>query len=199
MNGIDKITARIEADAVAEAAALAQETQSRCAQIAADAEKQAQERYWLRVREGMKSVEDRAARLASTADMEAKKSILAFKQETVASAFDAAKAQLLSMPKAEYAAFLADKAAAASVSGDEELIFNAKDRESCGADVTAAANAALAAAGKTAALTMAAETGDFCGGLIVRRGSVTTNCTVDALLEQARETMAGEIAALLFG
>lgn len=199
MNGIDKITARIEADAVAEAAALAQETQSRCAQIAAEAEKQAQERYWLRVREGMKSVEDRAARLASTADMEAKKNILAFKQETVASAFDEAKKQILAMPKTEYAAFLADKAAAASVSGDEELIFNAKDRESIGADVTAAANAALAAAGKTAALTMAKQTGDFSGGLIVRRGSITTNCTVDALLEQARETMAGELAVLLFG
>jgi len=199
MNGIDKITARIEADAVAEAESLRLETEAQCAQIAADAEKQAQDRYWLRVREGVKSVEDRSARLAGTADMEAKKSVLSFKQETVASVFDAARQKLLSMSEEDYVRFLSDKAVEASSSGDEELIFNAADKERFGAAVTAAANAALASAGKSAGLRISSETGDFAGGVIIRRGRITVNCTVDALVDQARTSMAAEVAALLFG
>ena len=198
MNGIDKITARIEADAAAEAAAAAQEAASQCAQIRAEAEKQAQERYWARMKQGVKAVEDRSARLASTADMEARKNILAFKQETVASVFDAARRELLSMPKADYIRFLTDKAAAAAVTGREQLVFNAADKKSTAEKVLAAANKALEKAGRTAELTIADDTGAFAGGLIVRQGSIETNCTVEALVEQAREDMAAEVAALLF-
>ncbi len=198
MNGIDKITARIESDAAAEAAVMAQDTESRCAQIRADAEKQAQEHYWARLKQGMKGIEDRSARLASTADMEARKSILAFKQETVVSVFDRAERELLSMPRADYIKFLTDKAVAASVTGREELVFNAADKKSVAEKVLAAANKALESAGKTAELTAADDTGRFAGGLIIRQGSIETNCTVEALMEQARENMAAEVAALLF-
>ncbi len=198
MNGIDKITARIESDAAAEAAVMAQDTESRCAQIRADAEKQAQEHYWARLKQGMKGIEDRSARLASTADMEARKSILAFKQETVVSVFDRAERELLSMPRADYIKFLTDKAVAASVTGREELVFNAADKKSVAEKVLAAANKVLESAGKTAELTAADDTGRFAGGLIIRQGSIETNCTVEALMEQARENMAAEVAALLF-
>lgn len=198
MNGIDKITARIEADAAAEAAVMAQDTESRCAQVRADAEKQAQERYWARMKRGMKAVEDRSARLASTAEMEARKNILAFKQETVVSVFDRAERELLSMPRADYIRFLTDKAVAASVTGREELVFNAADKKTVAEKVLAAANEALASAGKTAELTIADDSGSFAGGIVVRQGSVETNCTVEALMAQAREDMAAEVAALLF-
>ncbi len=198
MNGIDKITARIESDAAAEAAVMAQDTESRCAQIRADAEKQAQEHYWARLKQGMKGIEDRSARLASTADMEARKNILAFKQETVVSVFDRAERELLSMPRADYIKFLTDKAVAASVTGREELVFNAADKKSVAEKVLAAANKVLESAGKTAELTAADDTGRFAGGLIIRQGSIETNCTVEALMEQARENMAAEVAALLF-
>lgn len=198
MNGIDKITARIEADAAAEAAAATQEAAGECDRIRAQAEKAAQEHYWARMKQGVKAVEDRSARLAGTAGMEAKKTILAFKQETVASVFDAARKQLLSMPKAEYIRFLADKAATACTTGREQLVFNAADKKAVAEKVLAAANRAMEAAGKPAELTVADDTGNFAGGLIVRQGSIECNCTVDALVEQARENMAAQVAAVLF-
>lgn len=199
MNGIDKITARIESDAEAEAARTAQEAASECARIRAEAEKQAQQRYWERMRQGMKSVEDRAARLAGTAGMQAKKTILAFKQETVSSVFDTARERLLSMPKAEYTHFLAAQAVAACTTGREELVFNAADRKAVAEKVLAAANKAMERAGKSAELTIADDTGRFAGGLIVRQGSIEINATVDALVEQARQSMAAEVAEMLFG
>lgn len=198
MNGIEKITARIEADAVAEAAVILQEARAQCSQILSDADRAAQERYWERVREGMKSVEDRAQRLGRAADMEARKSVLAFKQETVSGVFDAVQEKLLSLPEEEYLAFLADKAAAASVSGEEEIVLNAKDRELLGEKLLQAANARLTAAGKKAGLTLAGETGDFLGGLILRQDNVSVNCTVDALVAQARGDLAADVAAKLF-
>ena len=44
MNGIEKITARIETDAVADAARIAEETKAQCEAIRAEGEKKAQER-----------------------------------------------------------------------------------------------------------------------------------------------------------
>ena len=62
MNGIEKITGRIEADAQEQAKAIAAEAEARCAEIRADYDKQAQDQYWARVRDGVKACEDRVQR-----------------------------------------------------------------------------------------------------------------------------------------
>jgi len=198
MNGIEKITARIEADAVAEAARTAKEAAERCAKIRADYEKQAQEHYWTRAKQGVKATEDRVQRLAKTADMEARKSVLAFKQEVVAQVFDRTMQKILSMDRAKYTEFLAAKASDASATGTEEIILNAADKKACGVQVVAAANQKLTAAGKKNSLILASETGEFQAGLILREGNVSVNCTAEALVEQARSELASEVAVVLF-
>lgn len=198
MNGLDKITARIETDAVADAARMAEQAQAQCGVIRAEGETRAQESYWKKVREGVKDTEDRVQRLAKAADMEARKSILSCKQKIVAEAFDKAEAKLRALSGDEYVEFLAGQAARAAVSGREELVFSAQDRESCGEKVVKRANALLAEAGKTGKLTLSAENGDFSGGVIVRDGSISVNCTIDALMTEARQNMASQAAAELF-
>ena len=106
--------------------------------------------------------------------------------------------RLLSMGSAEYAEFLASKAARASTTGSEEIILNAADRKAYGPQVVAAANRKLADAGKKSGLTLAGGTGDFQAGLILREGSISVNCTAEALVEQARSEQASEVAAVLF-
>lgn len=199
MNGIDKITARIVSDAAEEAAQAAQENAAECAKLRAESDKAAQEHYWACMKQGMKAVDDRAARLAAAAGMEAKKTILAFKQETVATVFDEARRKILSLPRADYIRFLTDKAVSVCATGREELVFNAADRDTVADEVVVAANEAMEKAGKPAELTVAAETGAFSGGLIARQGKVAYNCTVEALMEQARESMTSAVAQLLFG
>ena len=198
MNGIEKITARIEAEASADADRLAAETAARCETVRAEGEARAQEAYWRRLQEGVKAAEDRADRLAKAADMEARKSVLASKQTIVASIFDAAEAKLRALSGGEYVDFLAGQAARASSSGTEELILSAADREALGAKVLKAANERLAAAGKPAKLVLSPESGDFTRGLILRDGNITVNCTVEALMAQAREEQASAVAAELF-
>lgn len=198
MNGIDKITARIETDAVADAARIAEEAKTQCDEIRTEGEAKAQESYWRRVREGVKLTEDRVQRLAKAADMEARKSVLSCKQAIVSDAFERAEAKLRALSGDEYVEFLAGQAARASVTGGEEIVLSPQDRKKYGAKVVSRANARLTAAGKTARLTLAEDGGDFSGGLVLRDGDVSVNCTVAALMAQARQDMASRVAAELF-
>ena len=198
MNGIDKITARIETEAVADAARIAGEAKTQCEAIRAEGEKKAQEGYWEKVRQGVAAAEDRVQRLAKTADMEARKSVLSFKQSLVAEAFDKAEAKLNALKGDEYVSFLAALAARAAVTGTEEIVLSAADKAAYGPKVIAQANAALKKAGKTGALTLSAGEGKFARGLVCKQGSVSVNCTVEALMAQAREDMASDVAAALF-
>ena len=198
MNGLEKITARIEAEAVADAARMAEEAAAQCVAVRAEGEAKAQESYWRRVKDGTKAASDRADRLAKAADMEARKSILACKQAIVGEAFDKAEAKLRALTGDEYVDFLAGQAARAAVTGREEIVLSEKDRASVGEQTVKKANDLLRAEGKTAGLVLAAETGSFSGGLVLKDGNITVNCTLEALLGQAREEQAAAVAAELF-
>ena len=197
MKGIEKITARIEAEAAAEAARIEAEGKAKAEAIAAQGETRAQEQYRQKIQAGTKAVEDRSLRLAKAADMESRKSILAAKQDIVAEAFCRAEEALCAMSGEEYLALLASLAARASSEGTEEIVLAEKD-QSIGAKVASRANALLSQQGRTAKLTVSSRKGEFSAGLILTQGNISVNCTVEALMNQAREGMAAEVAAKLF-
>lgn len=199
MNGIEKITGRIEADARAEAAAITADANARCAEIRAEYDKKAQEMYWTKVRAGVKECEDRVQRMGRMAEMEARKSTLGLKQAMVGDAFDRALEMLCTMPREQYVAFLAKLAAQAAVSGTEALVFNGKDQQSCGADVVAAANAVLTQQGRTAKLVMSADTCAIRAGFVLRQGDIEVNCAVETLAELCRSELAAQVAEVMFG
>ena len=198
MNGIEKITGRIEADAQEQAKAIAAEAEAKCAEIRADYDKQAQDQYWARVRDGVKACEDRVQRMGRLAEMEARKSVLALKQEMVSASFDKACEMVVSLPQAQYIELLAKLAADAAVTGDEELVLNARDKAAVGQAVVKAANAKLEAKGVKAGLSLADTEGSFAGGLILHRGNIEVNCTAELLVELCREEMSATLAGVLF-
>lgn len=198
MNGIEKITAKLESEARAEIEAINAEAAAKCEEIKKEYEKKAQDEYWKRVQAGTKSVENRVERMASAADMEAKKSVLAFKQEMVSKAFDRAVENISGMPREEYIAFLAGQTAKAASTGTEELIFNARDRKEFGADAAKAANALLKKKGLAGGLTVSDETREIPGGLIVKQGDIEVNCSVDILVQLYRNELASQVAEILF-
>ena len=195
MNGIEKITARIESDARAEADAVLADAREKCEKIRADYDKKAQDEYWSLVRAGVKECEARVQRLGRTAEMEAKKSVLALKQSMVAEAFERAVEKVCSMPEKEYAAFLAALAARAADSGHEEIILSARDAH-LGDAVCAEANRLL---GSRGGLTVSAQTREMRGGLVLREGDIEINCAVDVLAEQYRYELASQVAEIMFG
>ena len=198
MNGIDRITDRIEADAREQAKAIIAEAEAKCAEIRKENEKKAQERYLQLIRNGTKDCESGLDRRKSAAEMDAKKSVLALKQDCVAEAFDMAKRRLADMPEDSYVGFLASLAASAAADGSGEIVLSARDRERCGKAVLERANAALAAKGLTPALTLAADSREISGGLILRQGGVEVNCSIEALVEALKGPMTADVARTLF-
>ena len=198
MNGIDRITDRIEADAREQAKAIIAEAEAKCAEIRKENEKKAQERYLQLIRNGTKDCESGLERRKSAAEMDAKKSVLALKQDCVAEAFDMAKQRLADMPEDSYVGFLASLAASAAADGSGEIVLSARDRERCGKAVLERANAALAAKGLTPALTLAADSREISGGLILRQGGVEVNCSIEALVEALKGPMTADVARTLF-
>ena len=198
MKGIEKISQRLVSDAQAEIDALNAETAEKREAILAEYRQKAQEAYDNRMQEGTVACEARIRRVRSTAETEARKAILAFKQEMVSDAFAAALKKLTELPRDEYVQFLATLAAKAASYGTEELVFNAKDAAAVGKDVAKAANSLLREKGMTGGLTVAEETREIPGGVIVRQGNIEVNCAVDTLVQMRRGELASQVAEILF-
>ena len=194
MKGTEKIIAHIQADAKAQADAILAQSELQCAEIRQRYEAQAKERYGEKIRQGVKACQDNIDSVERINQMEAKKSILALKQEMVSKSFEKACDMLTALPEEQYVALLAKLAAQAAVTGDEEIVLNARDKAAVGAAVVEKANS-LPPAGK---LSLSAATGDFAGGLILKRGSIEANCTIELLVELCRGDMSAQLAKVLF-
>ena len=195
MKGTEKIIAHIQADADAQAAEILARADARCAEIRETYEQKAKEAYAETIRAGVKENQDRLDSMERLANMEGRKAILALKQDMVARSFERAVEKLVALPEAEYVALLSKLAVGASVSGDEEIVLNARDKKAVGEKLVKAANDQLGGG----RLRLAGETGSFKGGLILRRGSIEANCTAELLVDLCREEMAAELAGVLFG
>ena len=194
MRGTEKILASIRTDAQSRADAILAEAQEQAAQIRAAYDKQAAEVYAEKLRAGTKLCQDALDSERRIAQMEAKKGVLAVKQEMVEESFALAAKELTRLPEAQYVDFLARLAVQAAVTGTEEIVLNARDRKAVGAAVVKAANARRPGS----RFTLSERTGSFDGGLILSRGSIEANCTLELLVDLVRGDMAVEIADTLF-
>ena len=227
MNGIEKITARIREDGQKEIDAVLAEARAQAAEITAKAQAEAKAAAAEVLAQGRRAAAEREDRLASTAQMECRKAMLAAKQDVIEEAFQAAHKKLLELPSEQYVALLAELAAQASVTGKEKLVFSPSHRSQVGKAVVMAANKKLAEAvapklpeevtdtkagaildkvvtgasavlSGTAMLTLAEETRPMDGGFILSDGPVEVNCTFDTLIRLQRGALAGEVAKVLF-
>ena len=227
MDGIEKITARINEDVQKEIDALNAQAQAQGAQITADCQAQAEVLRAELAERGKKAAAEREERMASVAQLEVRKATLAAKQKVLDKAFDRALEKLCSLEDVVYIDLLADLLAEASSSGREQVAFNQKDRTRVGKAAVTKANELLARAvapklpGEltdtkvgaivdkvvagvsaiaqgTGMLTLAEETRDIQGGFILLEGKVEVNCAFETLVRLQRTEMAGQVAKTLF-
>ena len=194
MKGTEKIIAHIQADAEAQAAAILAQAEQSCDGIRQTWEQKAKDVYAEKIRAGVKANQDRLESMERLAKMEGRKSILAVKQDLVAASFDRAAELLVNLPEEQYVALLAKLAAQASVTGDEEIVLNRRDRERIGEKLVKAANALL----EKGRLSLAPDTRDIAGGLILRRGSIEANCSAELLVELSQSELSAKVAETLF-
>ena len=97
MTGIEKIIARLEAEAQAEQEALRAETEARNQALLADCREKAEAIYEAELRAGKAACALQGERLQSAAEMESKKLLLGCKQELVSGVFEHAVERLSHM------------------------------------------------------------------------------------------------------
>jgi len=198
MNGIEKIIARIDADAAAEAAALKAAADEACAGIDADYAARADAAYQKLAAEGKAAADTRYERLCGAAKLDARKELLAEKQLLIGETFDRAVDKLAALDGDAVVALCARLAADASASGREKLIFSPADREKYGAAVCGKANELLRERGRTAELALSDETRDIRGGVILADGKIEMNCSFELLVSGLRGSLSSAVAKALF-
>jgi Archaeal/vacuolar-type H+-ATPase subunit E len=194
MKGTENIIAHIKADAQAKADAITAEAEKQCADIREEYNNKAKGVYVDVITRGEKAGADLVESRERIIGMEAKKEILAMKQELVAKAFDTAEKRILSMPKEEYLKFLTGLIAKSAVTGTEEIVLNQADAASLGKELIKMANAQV----EGAKFKLSKKTGDFAGGLIMKRGNIEANCTVELLIELCKAELSADVAKVLF-
>ena len=170
MKGTEKIIAHIRADGDAEAKKIIDAASKQAEEKRAESFKAALSEYEKLMQAGNAECEDILSGSRRIAEMEAKKSVLSVKQEMISAAFDAAREEIVNMPRDKYTQFLARMAAEAAASGMEEIVLNARDKAEVGKAVCKAANELLSAKGTPGKLTVSEDTADISGGVIVRFG-----------------------------
>lgn len=227
MDGIEKITARIQADGQAELDRLKEENQRQLRDIHVQTQEQMDREREEILSRGEKAAEERLERLKSAAEMEKRKLLLAAKQEVLAEAFDQALERLCTLDEEPYIQLLTHLVLQAVSTGKEQLVFSPKDRNRIGKQVVVAANEALvkdvapelpesitdskvgAFVGKlvnsataqitgTGLLSLSEETRNIRGGFILVDGPIEVNCSFETLVRMEREKLEKQVADLLF-
>ena len=224
MDGIEKITARIQADGQAELDRLKEDVRQQLQTIHTQTQDQVDRERQDILSRGEKAAAERLERLKSAAEMEKRKLALAAKQEVLSEAFDKALEQLCALPDEQYIQLLTHLVLQAVSTGKEQLVFSPKDRNRIGKQVVVAANEALvknvapesitdskvgAFVGKlvnsataqitgTGLLSLSEETRNIRGGFILVDGPIEVNCAFETLVRLQREKLEKQVADILF-
>lgn len=195
MNGIEKITQRIDAETQAEIDKITADAREKAAQVSAKYQAQAEKETADRKTRNEQAAAQREERLVSVAELEARKTNLAARQEMVDQAFSLALKKLCTLPDEKYIQTTVSLLAKAAPDGTGSVIFSKEKHDSIGAAAVAAANKQLGEKGK---LTLSNEVRPIQGGFVLVRGRVEINCTFETLVRLQKNTMAGEAANSLF-
>lgn len=196
MVGLEKVTSKIIASAEADAARILADADAECAAILADAEKKAAKLQ--------SDAEDAAdaegasvvSRARAAAETERRGILLAGRCRAIDAAFSAAEKKICGMPSENYLGFLVALAreASAGQSGTCIVTLNRSDRVSFGR--------ALIEQMRTTAGNIDWQLSDsearISGGLWLDLGQTRIDCSVSALIAEARPALEADVCRLLF-
>lgn len=190
---IEKITSKIVSDAEKIAGDTLNEAKVQSDGILAEANKKAEEIIKEAAVKGSDEKEKLISRRKAVAEIDGRKIILQQKQQLIAECFDKAVDKIVAMEKDDYIKFLAKTAKNTGIT-QGEVIMNEKDAKNIGPEFIEV----LAKEIPGSKITLSEEKRNIKGGFLLRNGSVYINGTIEALLEEAKEDLVGEVAGILF-
>ena len=212
MNGIEKITERIIADARADAERIIAEAEAEAEEIKSSGRSRAAAVSRSEAERAEKLRAELSARAESASAAERRSASLNARARLIDRAFAEAKNRILSLPEKEYGGFLekllagsaAERAAsdAANEAGTDEydefdryeLLLNARDRELYGKKLVESVGGRIG----EKELVLSDETCDVDGGFMLRWGRIVLNCSVSGLVARSRDLYEREVCDLLY-
>lgn len=220
MNGLERITYKILAEAKQEAQRILEAAEAEAAQIRADYAARADEIRATLSDEAQREGNSMIARAKAEASNRKRDRMLAVRSRMMDESFDATQMSYRRLPIEKRVPFLSGLLSAAlmeeldaqrsrSMLGDEdeeqaacyEVLLSARDRDAVGASVLEEAKKKLVSkidAEQLDKLVLSERTAAIEGGLILRVGSVEINCSLELLFAQLREELEGEVSHALF-
>ena len=220
MNGLERITYKILAEAKQEAQRIVEAAEAEAARIRADYTTRADEIRTALSDEAQREGNAMIARAKAEAANRRRDRLLAVRSRMVDESFDTTMTGFRRLPAEKKVPFLSGLLAAAlmdeldaqrerALLGDEEeelptsyeVRFSARDRDAVGAAVLEDAKRRLVSkidADQLGRLVLSERTAAIEGGLILCVGSVEINCSLELLFAQLREELEGEVSHALF-
>lgn len=193
MNSLENITKKITDDAQLEADNLLAQAKEECTGIIDGYKKQAADYKAELEKKAASEIVAIEERTVSRTDFEKRNIALTVKRDLINSVFDNATKKLGDMSGAKYLSFLAD-IVVKNAPDSSEIVLNKKDLELYGTDLLA-----LVKQKRTNTnIKISSETGNFCGGLLIKEGKIDSNYTFESLVKNARDSLVTDVASILF-
>lgn len=196
MSGLEKIVEQIISEAKETAQRTIAQANTEAAQIA-EAAKAASEKELARLLTEASKQAESAQRLAdSAAEMNARRSLLAAKQQLIGSVIEEAKAALTALPDDEYFAMLLRLAKKNALPQKGELFLSQKDLDRLPAGFEDRLNQELAP--HRAQLQISKQARPLDGGFLLVYDGIEENCSFSALFDAQREALQDQVHRILF-
>lgn len=196
--GVERITRRILGDAREIADAILAEATEKAARILAGSETAADDIRKRILEQAGREAEEQKRRIVGVAMLDARKNLLAAKQELIEQSFRQSLHDLANLEDGTYFAFIKEMLLAQVETGSETVILSPRDRERIPPGFWQGINQALLAAGKKGELTLSPEAREMQGGFILESDGVEMNCSLKSMLEIQRDELVPTIAGALF-
>ena len=195
---VEKIIARIEADARAEAERILSEARAQAESIRREAEAKAGVRKAEIISRGRREAEQERARIVANAKLRARKALLDAKEEVIREAFSRAEKALAEVAKEErYPGILKRLILEAieTIGGDVEVLARKEDRK-----ILSKSFLQEIAKQAKVKVTLAEETISSAGGVVVRSrdGRAEVDNTFETRLERIKSELRSSVAKVLF-
>ncbi|MBQ2810148.1 MAG: V-type ATP synthase subunit E [Clostridia bacterium] len=216
MNGLDKIIQKIISDAQEKAKQCEDETTSEIERLKAEAVDEIMRMELVYISRAERVSEEILMRAESSSSLEARNIILEAKTALIDKAFKMSLEKLLSMPKNQYIELVSNALAYAigerksskehilELYGEEEaeldieyeVIFNSRDTEN--GNARKIFTTVKEKIDKSIKLVLSKQTADIDGGFILKCNDIEINCSLTALVNEARARCEGKIIQALF-
>ena len=197
MTGLDKIIGQIKSESDAQVASITNKARSEADKVIAKAKAEAEGEIEQIKVNGDIAAKNAIARSKSQADLIKRQAVLAEKQKLIAEMFDKAEDYIKKMPADVYFNLMTKMIKRYAVAGKAgEIIFNKADLGRLPAGY--AKTASLEAEAKGGKLTLSDKTANIDGGFILSYGGIEENCSIKALIDDARESVQDDVQKLLF-